>query len=191
MFWCCIYSSLKKQDWSIHLSFFCLCLAAVSIDSTAGIKMLYVFVDIQMDNAHFLDTIKFNFSPGQSLALVSTIQFVAALQVIKRRFCQTLCAFVCDSRVGESWRTQLLSLVFSILHKEYIFLYSTGIHTHTHTSLHLYSILFFAVPGFYEQAHTPLLKLSSSVGLTNPAAVILDLKGAMNSEGRSVQHRAQ
>lgn len=130
MFWCCIYSSLKKQDWSIHLSFFCLCLAAVPIDSTAGIKMLYVFVDIQMDNAHFLDTIKFNFSPGQSLALVSTIQFVAALQVIKRRFCQTLCAFVCDSRVGESWRTQLLSLVFSILHKEYIFLYSTGIHTH-------------------------------------------------------------
>lgn len=46
--------------------------------------MLYVFVDIQMDNAHFLDTVKFNFTPGQSLALVSTIQFVAALQVIKQ-----------------------------------------------------------------------------------------------------------
>lgn len=46
--------------------------------------MLYVFVDIQMDNAHFLDTVKFNFPPGQSLALVSTIQFVAALQVIKQ-----------------------------------------------------------------------------------------------------------
>lgn len=43
--------------------------------------MLYVFVDIQMDNAHFLDTVKFNFPPGHSLALVSTIQFVAALQV--------------------------------------------------------------------------------------------------------------
>lgn len=43
--------------------------------------MLYVFVDIQMDNVHFLDTVKFNFPPGQSLALVSTIQFVAALQV--------------------------------------------------------------------------------------------------------------
>uniref|UniRef100_A0A3B4Z944 2-(3-amino-3-carboxypropyl)histidine synthase subunit 1 n=2 Tax=Stegastes partitus TaxID=144197 RepID=A0A3B4Z944_9TELE len=52
------------------------------IDSTAGIKMLYVFVDIQMDNAHFLDTVKFNFAPGQSLALVSTIQFVAALQAV-------------------------------------------------------------------------------------------------------------
>lgn len=57
--------------------------SAVPIDSTAGIKMLYVFVDIQMDNVHFLDTVKFNFPPGQSLALVSTIQFVAALQVTK------------------------------------------------------------------------------------------------------------
>lgn len=60
----------------------CVCVsAAVPIDSTAGIKMLYVFVDIQMDNVHFLDTVKFNFEAGQSLALVSTIQFVAALQV--------------------------------------------------------------------------------------------------------------
>lgn len=63
-------------------------------------------------------------------------------------------------------------------------------YTHTHISAFV-QYTFFAVPGFYEQAHTPLLKLSSSVGLTNPAAVILDLKGAMNSEGRSVQHRAQ
>lgn len=53
----------------------------VPIDATAGIKMLYVFVDIQMDTAHFLDTLRFNFPPGRSLALVSTIQFVAALQV--------------------------------------------------------------------------------------------------------------
>lgn len=57
------------------------CVCAVPIDATAGIKMLYVFVDIQMDTAHFLDTLRFNFPPGHSLALVSTIQFVAALQV--------------------------------------------------------------------------------------------------------------
>ena len=55
--------------------------------------MLYVFVDIQMDNAHFLDTVKFNFPPGQSLALVSTIQFVAALQVNKHRLCLILRAY--------------------------------------------------------------------------------------------------
>lgn len=59
-----------------------LCVSAVPIDSTAGIKMLYVFVDIQVDNVHFLDTVKYNFSTGQSLALVSTVQFAAALQVI-------------------------------------------------------------------------------------------------------------
>lgn len=56
--------------------------SAVPIDSTGGIKMLYVFVDIQVDNAHFLDTVKFNFTPGQSMALVCTVQFAAALQVI-------------------------------------------------------------------------------------------------------------
>lgn len=44
--------------------------------------MLYVFVDIQVDNVHFLDTVKYNFTTGQSLALVSTVQFAAALQVI-------------------------------------------------------------------------------------------------------------
>ncbi len=71
------------QQSELFISFFCLFLPSVPIDSTAGIKMLYVFVDIQMDNAHFLDTVKFNFPPGQSLALVSTIQFVAALQVIR------------------------------------------------------------------------------------------------------------
>ncbi|XP_048468708.1 2-(3-amino-3-carboxypropyl)histidine synthase subunit 1 [Rhincodon typus] len=52
----------------------------VPIDSTAGIKMLYVFVDIKIDSAHFVDTVRFNFPKGSALALVSTIQFVTALQ---------------------------------------------------------------------------------------------------------------
>ncbi|XP_030600336.1 2-(3-amino-3-carboxypropyl)histidine synthase subunit 1 isoform X2 [Archocentrus centrarchus] len=76
---CCVDDFTARAlgaDFMVHYGHSCL----IPIDSTAGIKMLYVFVDIQMDNAHFLDTIKFNFSPGQSLALVSTIQFVAALQ---------------------------------------------------------------------------------------------------------------
>ena len=51
------------------------------IDATLGIKMLYVFVDIKIDLVHFLDTLRHNFKQGSSLALVSTIQFVAALQV--------------------------------------------------------------------------------------------------------------
>lgn len=79
------YLAQKVELFSSRRFFFlCVCVSsAVPIDSTAGIKMLYVFVDIQMDNVHFLDTVKFNFPPGQSLALVSTIQFVAALQVTK------------------------------------------------------------------------------------------------------------
>ena len=56
-------------------------LFSVPIDATEGIKMLYVFVDIKIDNGHFVDTVTHNFAPGSSLALISTIQFVAALQV--------------------------------------------------------------------------------------------------------------
>lgn len=43
--------------------------------------MLYVFVDIKIDTAHLVQTLRFNFEPGAQLALVSTIQFVSALQV--------------------------------------------------------------------------------------------------------------
>lgn len=54
---------------------------SVPIDRTEGIQMLYVFVDIKIDTVHFIETLKHNFDPGTSLALVSTIQFVTALQV--------------------------------------------------------------------------------------------------------------
>ncbi|XP_059370293.1 2-(3-amino-3-carboxypropyl)histidine synthase subunit 1 isoform X1 [Carassius carassius] len=76
---CCVDDFTARAlgaDFMVHYGHSCL----IPIDSTEGIKMLYVFVDIQIDTAHFLDTLKFNFSPGHSLALVSTIQFVAALQ---------------------------------------------------------------------------------------------------------------
>lgn len=43
--------------------------------------MLYVFVDIKLDATHFVDTVRYNFEAGTSLAIVSTIQFVATLQV--------------------------------------------------------------------------------------------------------------
>ncbi|KAJ8280792.1 hypothetical protein GJAV_G00059020 [Gymnothorax javanicus] len=78
---CCVDDFTARAlgaDFMVHYGHSCL----IPIDSTAGIKMLYVFVDIQLDTAHFLDTLQFNFTPGQSLALVSTIQFVAALQSV-------------------------------------------------------------------------------------------------------------
>lgn len=56
-------------------------LFVVPIDSTKGIKMLYVFVDIKLDASHFVDTVRYNLEAGTSLAIVSTIQFVATLQV--------------------------------------------------------------------------------------------------------------
>ncbi|XP_077064431.1 2-(3-amino-3-carboxypropyl)histidine synthase subunit 1 isoform X2 [Siphateles boraxobius] len=76
---CCVDDFTARAlgaDFMVHYGHSCL----IPIDSTEGIKMLYVFVDIQIDTAHFLETLRFNFPPGQSLALVSTIQFVAALQ---------------------------------------------------------------------------------------------------------------
>ena len=43
--------------------------------------MLYVFVDIQIDIVHFVETVKHNFTAGSKLALVSTVQFISSLQV--------------------------------------------------------------------------------------------------------------
>ncbi|XP_068066518.1 2-(3-amino-3-carboxypropyl)histidine synthase subunit 1 isoform X4 [Anomalospiza imberbis] len=57
---------------------------SVPIDSTQGLKMLYVFVDIKIDASHFLETIRFNFAAGTSLALVSTIQFVSTVQAVSQ-----------------------------------------------------------------------------------------------------------
>ncbi len=58
------YSSPKEPlicflgcDLMVHYGHSCL----VPIDRTAGIKMLYVFVDIKIDSLHFMQTVKFNF----------------------------------------------------------------------------------------------------------------------------------
>uniref|UniRef100_A0A914GY11 2-(3-amino-3-carboxypropyl)histidine synthase subunit 1 n=1 Tax=Globodera rostochiensis TaxID=31243 RepID=A0A914GY11_GLORO len=76
----------------------------VPIQDTVGIHLLYVFVNIDMGTAHFLDTIRRRFGAEddeqrrrrpQTLALVSTIQFVAILQVF------VACFFVCgQTQIG-------------------------------------------------------------------------------------------
>uniref|UniRef100_A0A669P5P6 2-(3-amino-3-carboxypropyl)histidine synthase subunit 1 n=1 Tax=Phasianus colchicus TaxID=9054 RepID=A0A669P5P6_PHACC len=76
---CCVDDYTARAlgaDFLVHYGHSCL----IPIDATRGLKMLYVFVDIKIDTSHFLDTIRFNFAAGSSLALVSTIQFVAAVQ---------------------------------------------------------------------------------------------------------------
>ena len=75
---CCVDDFTARAlgaDLMVHYGHSCL----VPIDTTS-IRMLYVFVDIKIDNQHLIATLKHNFSPGSTIALVSTIQFVAALQ---------------------------------------------------------------------------------------------------------------
>ncbi|KAI8903173.1 Diphthamide synthesis DPH1/DPH2 [Gorgonomyces haynaldii] len=75
---CCIddFTSTKLGcDFLVHYGHSCL----VPITSTLS-KTMYVFVDIQMDLQHFVDTVKKNIEPGKRLVLVGTIQFVASLQ---------------------------------------------------------------------------------------------------------------
>ncbi|XP_075449193.1 2-(3-amino-3-carboxypropyl)histidine synthase subunit 1 [Ascaphus truei] len=63
-------------DFLVHYGHSCL----IPIDPAHGMQVLYVFVDIKIDTSHFVDTVRFNFPGGASLAFVSTIQFVSALQ---------------------------------------------------------------------------------------------------------------
>ncbi len=46
-------------------------------------NILYVFVDIQIDMEHCIETIKHNFKPEEKVVLVGTIQFVSSLRTIK------------------------------------------------------------------------------------------------------------
>ncbi|XP_050785686.1 2-(3-amino-3-carboxypropyl)histidine synthase subunit 1 [Gopherus flavomarginatus] len=76
---CCVDDYTARAlgaDFMVHYGHSCL----VPIDATQGVRMLYVFVDIKIDTSHFVETIHFNFPKGSCLALVSTIQFVSALQ---------------------------------------------------------------------------------------------------------------
>lgn len=78
---CCVDDFTARAlgaDFMVHYGHSCL----VPIDTTL-IKMLYVFVDIQIDAQHVIDVLKHNFKPGSTIALVSTIQFVATLQRVQ------------------------------------------------------------------------------------------------------------
>lgn len=62
----------------VHYGHSCL----VPIQDTAGIHMLYVFVNIDVNAGHFIDTITHNFEKEKSIAFVSTVQFLTSLHVI-------------------------------------------------------------------------------------------------------------
>nr|NVI70989.1 putative diphthamide biosynthesis protein 1 [Cucujiformia] len=78
---CCVDDFTAKKlcvDLLIHYGHSCL----IPINQTEGIKVLYIFVDIQIDPKHFLETIKLNFGLSKKLCLISTVQFLTTLQGI-------------------------------------------------------------------------------------------------------------
>lgn len=80
---CCVDDYTAKAlgaDLLVHYGHSCL----VPIDTTNGINMLYVFVDIKIDSLHFVETLRLNFETGSRLAFVSTIQFVTTLQSVAK-----------------------------------------------------------------------------------------------------------
>ncbi|KAH9278403.1 Diphthamide biosynthesis protein 1 [Echinococcus granulosus] len=77
---CCIDDFTAKAlgaDLLVHYGHSCL----IPIQS---LSVLYVFVDIAFDMAHFIDSIKTIFPSNASFALFSTIQFVSSLPAIKK-----------------------------------------------------------------------------------------------------------
>ena len=77
---CCVDDFSAKAlgaDFMVHYGHSCL----VPID-TVGIKTQYVFVDIQFDTSHLVETIKLNFTNKDiRMALVGTIQFASSFHV--------------------------------------------------------------------------------------------------------------
>nr|NVI70985.1 putative diphthamide biosynthesis protein 1 [Cucujiformia] len=81
---CCVDDLTAKRlgvDLLVHYGHSCL----VPVSQTAGVKVLYIFVDIKIDPLHFLETIKYNFRVPAKLSLVSTIQFLSTLQGVSNK----------------------------------------------------------------------------------------------------------
>ena len=75
---CCVDDiTAQMLDCSLLVHYGHSCL--VPINKTE-IQTLYVFVDIEIDRTHFIQSIRHNFDEGSRIALISTIQFVATLQ---------------------------------------------------------------------------------------------------------------
>lgn len=78
---CCVddfTAGALRCDMMVHYGHSCL----IPVNQTT-IKTLYVFVDIQINFEHFLDTVQVQFPPETRFAIVGTIQFVASLQRAK------------------------------------------------------------------------------------------------------------
>ncbi|SCU90966.1 LAMI_0E04236g1_1 [Lachancea mirantina] len=80
---CCIDDFTARSldcDFIVHYAHSCL----VPIDITL-IKVLYVFVTINIDETHLIKTFQKNFAPGSRLAVFGTIQFNPTIHSIKNK----------------------------------------------------------------------------------------------------------
>lgn len=80
---CCIDDYTAKAldcDFIVHYAHSCL----VPIDSMS-IKVLYVFVTINIDETHLINTLKRNFPVGSTMAVFGTIQFNPTIHSIKAK----------------------------------------------------------------------------------------------------------
>jgi 2-(3-amino-3-carboxypropyl)histidine synthase len=78
---CCLddYSAAALgAEFLVHYGHSCL----VPVD-VSQIPCLYVFVDIQIDVEHLVETVRHNFPPKTKLAVAGTIQFATAIQAAK------------------------------------------------------------------------------------------------------------
>ncbi len=83
---CCVDDLTAEAvgaDLLVHYGHSCL----VPVDSCC-LKVMYVFVSIAIDLAHFESCIRENFPPTEGIAFVSTIQFAPSLAEGKRRLAQ-------------------------------------------------------------------------------------------------------
>lgn len=67
-------------DFLIHYGHSCL----IPINRTLpGIKMLYVFVEIAIDNEHIVQLIRKHFKPEAKMAVMGTVQFVSSMTYVR------------------------------------------------------------------------------------------------------------
>ncbi|KAI6205069.1 hypothetical protein M3Y94_00750800 [Aphelenchoides besseyi] len=79
---CCVDDYTAKAlgcDLLVHYGHSCL----VPIQDTVGIHMLYIFVNINVNLSHFIDSIEKNFPKDKSIGFVSTVQFLTSLHAAK------------------------------------------------------------------------------------------------------------
>jgi 2-(3-amino-3-carboxypropyl)histidine synthase len=79
---CCVDDLASKAlecDFIVHYGHSCL----VPIQDLTIKNALYVFVEIQIDIDHLVETVAFNFKPSDSLYLMGTIQFNKTIYIAK------------------------------------------------------------------------------------------------------------